>query len=233
MAGAAGFNFVILDCEHGSYYLESLVELLRAADSVGITPLVRIPNHDPSFIMRALDAGAMGIVAPNISTATQAKSVIAAARYKQEGNEGNRGACPGTRASWHQTDDWSIHAKQSNQTTLVWALIENKEGVDNIESITSLEGLDGVMLGPFDLAHDLGLLGQVSHPQVIQSFEKVITSAKRHDMPVIASLFGTNKEAMVQERNDWTSKGISIFSIGSDRRLIINAMKDRVKIFAS
>jgi 4-hydroxy-2-oxoheptanedioate aldolase len=233
IAGAAGFDYVIIDCEHGSFYLESLVDLIRAADAIGITPLVRTPNHDPSFIMRALDAGALGIVAPNISSAQQAKAVIAAARYKVGGNGGTRGACPGTRASWHQADDWLKYATYSNENILVWALIENEDGVKNIASIVSLDGLDGVMLGPFDLAHDLGFLGQVSHPDVIEAFSKVIESAKEHQLHVIASLFSSNSASMTQERNHWIAKGITIFSIGSDRRLIINAMKDRVKIFTS
>ena len=82
-----------------------------------------------------------------------------------------------------------------------------------------------------DLAHDLGFLGQVSHPDVIDTFSKVIESAKEYQVPVIASLFSSNSASMAQERNDWIAKGITIFSIGSDRRLIINAMKDRVKVF--
>lgn len=224
MAGRNGCDFVIIDCEHGSFYLEGAAEMIRAADAVGITPLVRVPNSDPSYIMRALDAGAMGVVVPNVSTLAQAKIIVSAARYKVGDNGGSRGTCPGTRATWHQTSNWSEFVRWSNENIMVWALIESAAGVNNVDEILSVPTLDAIMMGSFDLAHDMGYPGESLHPKVTEALEGVVSKARDKGVPVVANFFSTSPEGMAQERNRWLAKGVRILSIGSDRRLIHSAM---------
>jgi 4-hydroxy-2-oxoheptanedioate aldolase len=224
MAGRNGCDFVLIDCEHGSFYLERAVDLFRAADAIGVTPFVRVPNGDPSFIMRALDSGAMGVVVPNVSTGAQVRTIVSAARYKLGDNGGTRGACPGTRASWHQTSNWKEFVRWSNENIMVWALIEGVAGVSNMDEIVSVAGLDAIMLGAFDLAHDMGYPGESHHPKVTAALDSVVAKARDKGVPVVANFFSTSPEGMSEERDRWLSRGVRIFSIGSDRRLINGAM---------
>lgn len=224
IAGHAGCDFVLIDCEHGSFQLERAVELLRAADAIGITPVVRVPNNDASFIMRVLDAGAMGVVIPNVCSRQQVELAVSAARYKEGNNNGTRGACPGTRATWHQTRDWKGFVRWSNENVMVWALIENMQAVKNIDEILAVAGLDAIMIGPFDLAHDMGYPGESLHPKVSEALEEVVRRAQGKGVGVVATFFSTTADGMAEERNRWLAKGVRILSIGSDRRLIHTAM---------
>lgn len=227
MAGVAGFDFVWIDCEHGSFYLDQLTHMLRAADAVELTPIVRVPDQSPSFISRVLDAGAMGVIVPNVQTADQVRSVVSACRYQAGDNNGKRGSCPGTRASWHQTTDWPGFVQEANRNISAWVLIENMQAVSNIDEILAVDGLDGIVLGPFDLAQVMGHQGQVHHPEVDAAMREVVIKALAKGVDVVASLFSAQPQAMREERQQWTDMGVKIFSIGSDRRLIINAMRDR------
>jgi len=232
MVGAAGFDFVWIDCEHGSMYMDQLVHMLRAADAVALTPIVRVPDTTPSFIARVLDAGAMGVIVPNIERADQVQAVVAACRYQIGDNGGKRGSCPGTRASWHQSNDWPNFAQHANDSISAWVLIENTEAVNNIDDILAVPGLDGIVLGPFDLAQVMGYPGQVHHPEVEAAMKGVVKKALNRGVDVVASLFSATPDAMRQERAQWSAMGVKLFSIGSDRRLILNAMKERAQAVA-
>jgi 4-hydroxy-2-oxoheptanedioate aldolase len=224
IAGHAGCDFVLIDCEHGSFQLERAVDLFRAADAIGITPIARVPSNEPSFIMRVLDAGAMGVVIPNVCSKEDIEVAVSAARYKEAQNNGTRGACPGTRATWHQTTDWKGFVRWSNENVMVWALIENSEAVKNIDEILSVAGLNAIMIGPFDLAHDMGYPGESLHPKVTEALERVVKRTQDRGIGVVATFFSTTPEAMAEERDRWVAKGVRVLSIGSDRRLIYTAM---------
>lgn len=232
MVGVAGFDFVWIDCEHGSMYMDQLVHMLRAADAVALTPIVRVPDATPSFISRVLDAGALGVIVPNIERADQVRAVVEACRYLIGDNGGKRGSCPGTRASWHQSSDWPSFSEHANENISAWVLIENTQAVNNIDEILAVPGLDGIVLGPFDLAQVMGYPGQVHHPEVDAAMKNVVQKALSKGVDVVASLFSATPDAMRQERAQWSAMGVKHFSIGSDRRLILNAMKERVQAVA-
>ncbi len=228
VAGAAGFDFTYIDCEHGSFDIEGATNMIRAAQAVGITPIVRLPNHEASAISRILDAGAMGVIIPNVTTREQVVAIVAAAKYKCGENGGARGACPGTRATWHQTTAWPEFVEWSNDNTVVWPLIESPEGVANIEAIASVPGIHALMLGPFDYAHAIGLPGQSQHPEVQTAFARVIQAALDNRIEVVASLFSPTPEKMEEEKKSWLAMGARILVAGSDRRMLHNAMSQRV-----
>jgi 4-hydroxy-2-oxoheptanedioate aldolase len=228
-AGASGFDFVYIDCEHGSFYLESVTHMLRAAEAVGITGIVRVPSHDPNFIMHVLDAGAMGVIVPNVSTADEARSAIAAAKYRQGDNGGRRGACPGTRATWHQTTDWVEFVQWSNENTMVWLLIETAEGVANFDAIAAVPGAHAAMLGPFDLAHDIGMPGQPRHPTIHGKYQGLMRTARKRGLEVVASLFSADPAEMAQEKDRWIESGARILVAGGDRRMLRRAMDERLQ----
>nr|WP_277990329.1 aldolase/citrate lyase family protein [Pandoraea sp. LA3] len=228
MCGAAGLDFVWIDAEHGSFDLEKAVDMFRAAEAHGVTPLLRVPSLDAASVMRALDAGAMGIIVPNVSSAEQARAAVEFARYRVNGR-GTRGACPSTRAAGYLTDDWASFVRWSNENTTVWALIETAEGIRNIDEILAVEGLDAIALGPFDLSHELGLYGQPFHPEVTQQFDAVVEKARASNVPVVATLFAATAQGIREERDHWLGKGVRLFSIGADRAVFSRALRERTR----
>lgn len=233
VVGAAGFDFAYIDCEHGSFYLEGATNMIRAAEAVGLTPIVRVPNDEPSYIARVLDAGAMGVIVPNVSTPEEARAIVSAAKYKDGDNGGTRGACPGTRATWHQTTEWPIFMRRSNENTMVWPLIESPEAIENIDAIASVPGIHALMLGPFDYAHAIGLPGQPQHPDVQARYADVMQAASKNNIDVVASLFSPTPEQMEEEKFNWIKAGARILVAGSDRRMLFNALTQRVRALRS
>lgn len=227
MAGVAGFDYVWIDSEHGSFDIETAVQMFRAADAVGITPLLRVPSHDRSFIMRALDGGAMGILVPNVETREQAEALVAAAKYFGEGHAGTRGACPGTRAAWHQAQDWPNFVRWSNQNTAVWLIVESPTGVANIDEIASVPGVDAIVMGSFDLAQAMGLNGDITQPEVQRAHERVIESTARHGVDLVANMFVLNPEDLAAQGSKWVDEGATILCVGSDRRMFAHALASR------
>jgi 4-hydroxy-2-oxoheptanedioate aldolase len=153
--------------------LSDISQLVRAADASGIDAIVRVPDHSPSFIQRVLDTGAAGVIAPHVRTVAEAAAIVAAAKF---GPDGMRGACPATRAVGHLSADWPADHRRANADVLVFGLIEDVEGVENVEAIASESGLDGLLFGPFDLSQAIGLDGNIAHPD-IEKMHRRVTAA--------------------------------------------------------
>jgi len=174
IAGYSGLDYVWIDAEHGTMDIRDIAEMVRAADACGVDAIIRVPDHNPSYIQRVLDLGAAGIIAPHVCDADQARGLVAAAKYAPEGT---RGACPQTRAVGHVSTDWSADSRRSNADVLVFAMIEDFDGVENVESI-SQSGVDGLLFGSFDLSQSLGLDGSVDHTD-LERMQNRVTSAVR------------------------------------------------------
>lgn len=232
MAGAAAYDFVVIDCEHGTTYVDHLTEMLRAADSVDVTSIVRVPTLDPVFIMRALDAGALGVIVPNIGTAAQARAAVAAAKYRMPDAEfaatGQRGACPSTRANWHLATDWSAFAKWSNEQTVVWLLIESLAGARAIDEILEVPGIGAIVPGPFDLAQSMGLQGDVWNPRVTDVLQTIVAKASAKGVDTVAVLLGSDPAGLAREVAFWKRAGVTTYWVGGDRRLFTLALRQRM-----
>ncbi len=228
MAGAAGYDFVIIDCEHGVMSMDRTIEMLRAADATGVTPVVRVPDQAPGSIMRALDAGAMGVIVPGVSTRAQAEAVVAAAKFRTRETAGARGACPSTRANWHLVQDWPAFVRWSNVETMVWLLVESPEGAANIDDILQVPGIDAIVPGPFDLAQAMGHNGDMRHPEVVAALEKVVHGARRRNVETIAVLLASNDADLRQETAFWRGMGATAFWVGGDRRMFTVALRQRM-----
>lgn len=228
MVGAAGYDFVIIDCEHGVVSMQGLVEMLRAADAAGVTPIVRVRDRSPSNIMQALDLGAMGVIVPGVGTRAEAEAAVAAAKYRIGANGGARGACPSTRANWHLVDDWPEFARRSNEETLVWLLVESPEGVANIEQILEVPGIDAIIPGPFDLSQAMGHCGDMRKPEVVEALRGVVKAARRRKVDSVAVLLASTPEALKEETAFWKDAGSTVFWVGGDRRLFTIALRQRM-----
>jgi len=185
IASGLGYDFAFVDAEHGIFDLPLLANMFRAAGAGGLSTIVRVPDHTPSYIGRVLDAGADGVVVPHIRTAADAHAAVLNAHY---GPAGRRGACPATRATAHSVRTWSAYRAQADRDVHVWALVEDIEGVDNIEAIVAVPGLDAVMFGPFDLAQALGHDGDVHHPEVAELRRRVQCATDAAGVQLVASV---------------------------------------------
>ncbi len=151
--GSVGFDFVIIDCEHGPMDKVHALNHVRAAEAAGIFALARILEKSASQIQSFLDIGVQGVIVPHVDNAEQAQTVAKACRY----GPGGRGMCPICNAARYSLDGWQEHMHQSNENILSIIMIESRAGVENIEAIAAVDGIDGIMFGPGDLSQDMGL----------------------------------------------------------------------------
>lgn len=163
MVGYAGFDYVVLDGEHGAAGTETLENQLRAADAAGIPALVRLCGQTATEVLHALDAGACGIVVPHVLNAEQARALVAASHYAPRGR---RGIATTARAGRHGMVSLAEHLETAANEIIVIAQIEDAEAVPHASAIASVEGMDGVFVGPADLSMSLGHPGNPGHPDV-------------------------------------------------------------------
>jgi 4-hydroxy-2-oxoheptanedioate aldolase len=159
----SGFDFVVLDAEHGPLGEESVEQLVRAAEASGIPALVRVPNSVPSTILRFMDTGAMGVHVPEVNSKEDAVAAVSGVKYQPEGHRG----LAGVRASGYgQLEPLTDYVRAANAETMVVAHLENIVGVRSIGEILDVQGLDVIYMGPVDLSNSLGIPGQTSDPRV-------------------------------------------------------------------
>jgi 4-hydroxy-2-oxoheptanedioate aldolase len=160
MSAYAGFDFVIIDNEHGVGGMETTEHMVRAAKGAGTIALVRTQFPD---ILRCLDLGASGVLVPGVETAAQAAAVVGAAKYPPLGN---RGAAFSPRAAGYGFFGGIEHVARSNEGTAAMVMIESVEALKNLPAILATPGLDAAFIGPNDLSFSMGLPGQMTHPDV-------------------------------------------------------------------
>jgi 4-hydroxy-2-oxoheptanedioate aldolase len=169
--GQEGYDFIIVDTEHGATGPSEVEGLVRAANGAGLPATVRVRENTPSAIARALDTGAQGVMVPHVSTEEAARKVADAARFAPQGE---RGVDPYARAAGYGFLPSAQYFSAANERTLVVVQIEGREGVANVEAICQVPGIDCVFTGPFDLSQSLGYPGQPRHPQVVDKVREVV-----------------------------------------------------------
>ena len=153
MAAIAGFDYVLIDCEHGPADVVALRQHMAVAALHGVPVIVRVGENDPGMILRALDQGAQGILAPHLDSAQDAAALVRASHYPPRGG---RGFATYSRAGRFGLSDPGEHLRWYLDNTLVLGMIESPAGVDAVAEIIRIDGLDGIMVGPADLAASSG-----------------------------------------------------------------------------
>ena len=220
--GRAGFDYVIIDCEHGPLNVLEAQNMVRAAKLTGASAVIRVGANDPVMISRALDIGADAVQIPQISTKEDAERAAKAAKFAPLGE---RGVCPFVRASQYSNIEKHQYFKKSNEETMVIIHIEGAEGVKNIDEILSVDGIDVIFLGPYDLSQSLGVSGQVDHPKVVETMEEVVGKAKAKGK--VVGVFVEDAET----GHKWIDLGVKYISYSADTGIIFKCCKDIVGQF--
>lgn len=220
MAGA-GLDWLLIDMEHAPNGLESVLAQLHAVSGYPATPMVRVPAGETVTIKQVLDLGAQNILVPMVSTADQAREIVKMAQYPPNGIRGI-GSALARSGRWNRVDSYLSEAAEHIS---VFVQVETAEGVQNAGEIAAVEGIDGVFLGPSDLAASMGLIGQQTHPEVVAA----ATSA-------FAAITGAGKPAGVNAfdptaAHNYVEAGASWVLVGADVALLARGSEQLADTF--
>lgn len=219
MAGLVGYDFVFLDGEHGVLSDADVVQACRIAELTGTLSMVRVAGRDPHSVGRYLDMGADAIVVPNVSTVEQAKLLARAMVYPPQGTRS-------FGAAFHRSTRYGLDAMEHLQAprvgTSLFVMIESMLGVENAESILAEDGVDGVIVGPFDLALDMGLGTDFAQPRYAEALTRV-ESAALSAGKVVGTVLHPGYPADVL-----FARGHRILLIAADITLMRIALKDKL-----
>lgn len=205
--GLTGWDFAIIDVEHGIHTMEDASNMIRAARSVGLTSIVRTPGPDPINIQRCLDAGAEGIQVPQLTNLEEVRAACQAARYYPMGN---RGSCPFNASTGYSTVSFPEHIETSNREVMLVLHVENVWAADHIEEILETPGIDVIFCGPYDLSQSMGLPGQTDSPELLEKMQKVFDACQRKG---VASGVFVSKPEMA---GYWAAKGVQYLACSAD-----------------
>lgn len=225
IARTCDFDWLFIDMEHNSMSMDVAAQICAAALGVGITPMIRVPAHEPFHSTRLLDTGAQGIVVPHVDDAQQARRVVDFCRFPPLGHRSIPGGLPQTRfAALPVTETVSL----INGETLVVVMIETVEGLRNVEEIAAVEGIDALLVGCTDMAAELGITGQLGHPKVGDAIDKVVAACRRHGKT--PGVGGVYDEALMRE---YVAKGARLILSGSDLAFLMAGARSRSAMLRS
>ena len=221
MAGQSGFDWILIDIEHGAGEHESMVTQLQAVSATPAVPIVRIANNDPPRFKRVLDMGASGIMVPYVSNAEEAEQAVASMRYPPRGIRGvaklNRGSAFGS--------DFDDYFGRAHELLLTIVQIETQEAVNKIDEIASVDGVDVLFIGPLDLSVNLGIAQQFDHPTFLEAREKVSKAAEKAGKAAGILLMNGG------QLDDTVEAGFTFVALGSDGGLVAAGMRQNAAEF--
>lgn len=223
ICAGSGLDWILIDMEHSPNGLERVLAQLQAVTAYPITPVVRVPSADPVLIKQVLDLGAQNLLVPMISSVDEAEAVVAAAHYPPHGRRGV-GSALARSARWNRVDDYLATASEHIS---VFVQIETTEGVAAAADIGAVKGVDGVFVGPSDLAASMGLIGRQSHPDVVTAVTTAIERVRAAGKPA-----GTNAfDAPLA--NAYISAGASFVLLGADVSILARGSESLVARWVS
>jgi len=208
-----GFDWVVLDMEHSPLCISDVQNLIQVIDETKTTPIVRVAWNDPVLVKLALDVGAHGILVPWVNTKEEAELAIKSVRYPPKGIRGygpRRAAMYGLKTK--------EHLETADKEVMLIIQIETAKAVENLEEILTVEGIDAVFIGPYDLATSYGFLGDPSQPQVQKAINTILEICKKFKKP--AGIFASPTTA-----TDYIKRGFQFIAIGSDIGILMQTCK--------
>jgi 2,4-dihydroxyhept-2-ene-1,7-dioic acid aldolase len=216
IAATAGYDWLLIDGEHGPNDVPTLLAQLQAVAPYASHPIVRPVNKDPALIKQVLDIGAQTLLVPMVDTAQEARDLVSAMRYAPRGMRGV-GASVARAARWGRIQDY---AETVEEQLCLLVQVESVRGLENLDEILSVEGVDGVFIGPADLSASMGYMGQSDHPVVRAAIEGAIRRIRAAGK---AAGFLAPDPAVARH---YLECGANFVAIGVDTMLFTKAMSD-------
>lgn len=202
----SGADWLLIDMEHSSNDLNTVLAQLQAVAAYPVSPLVRVPFGDDVMLKQVLDIGAQNVLVPMVNTAEQARRVVEAVRYPPLGKRGV-GSALSRSARWNRVDGYLQNA---DDHVSLFVQVESAEAVENAAEIAAVDGVAGIFVGPSDLAASMGVLGQQSHPDVLAAVERTFAAVRAAGKPV-----GVNAFDPVAAEN-YIAAGVDFIAVGAD-----------------
>lgn len=203
------FDAVMIDGEHSTNSIETITEMARAIDAADVDPdpgaIVRLSENDPTEIKRVLDAGVDGVMAPMIDTPEDARALVEATRYPPEGVRG-----VGYGRGTEYGEAFPEYLERANEDLVTIAQIETEAGLENVEEIAAVDGLDGLFVGPADLSAALGIFGETDGDEFVEAVDRVLEAGHAVDKPVATLAFEED------EIERWVDRGFDFVLAGVD-----------------
>ncbi|HRD76089.1 MAG TPA: aldolase/citrate lyase family protein [Hyphomicrobiaceae bacterium] len=211
-----GAEYVIFDMEHAGLGLETLKMLVATSRGIGIAPMVRVPRGEYHFIARALDVGAQGIMVPMVESVAEAKRLAEAMRYPPRGR---RGAAFGFAHDNYEPGDPAAKMRAADARNLAIAQIETERGLEAVDEIAAVDGIDVLWVGHFDLTNFLGIPGQFDHPKYVDAIKRVVAAGRRHKKG-LGFMAADTKWA-----RDYKRLGFNMLATGTDHGLLMSGVR--------
>lgn len=218
----AGFQFLIVDNEHGYFDYAQLAGMAAVAAGFQMQLIVRVPGISRESITKVLDLGAGGILVPMVETVDEAKQIVAYSKYAPLGKRGVSVTRPHTN---YNPPALHTYLQQANQRIKTWIQLETKKGIANAQELSHVAGIDAVLIGPNDLSIDMGMPGQLDTPEMSEAVKSVAQAAASNAIP--AGIITTNP-ALLQT---CIEQHFSLFTYGSETELLLKAAAERVRTF--
>ena len=216
----ADLDFVLIDMEHNGFDVAKIADLIAWFKATPIAPIVRVPGVDIQLIHRLMDCGLMGIIVPDVTVPDEIQSVVNAAKYPPLGKRSVTIGVANTDYRILNRDEYLRHA---NQNTTIISQIESREGLDNLDEIAAVPGVDVLWVGHNDLSESLGVPGDFNHPTFIDAVKGVVGTARKHGLGVGVQ---PRNGAMAQE---WIDMGFNVISCSADIFLYQRALSELVE----
>ena len=215
----AGFDWLFIDMEHNSMDIDTAVQISVTAQEVGITPLVRVPGFQHFHASRVLDGGAQGVVVPHVDTKEIAKKMVDQCKYPPIGHRSVTGAQPMLD---FQTYPMGEATQAVNSATFLVIMLETPLAIYNVYEIAAIPGVDALLIGTNDLCMEMGIPGQLDHPDIVEAYKKTIAACKKHNKH--AGMGGIYEPNLIDKYIDM---GIRMVLGGNDLSLMISAGKNQ------
>jgi len=220
MLKVCGFDYFIIDCEHGSYNYSAVANMLALAREAEISGIIRIPEVKREVVLKYMEMGAAGLLLPNTDTPEQAQKLVEYAKYYPLGNRGVSLLRPHT--GFEKVADATAYMKELNGKTILMTQIESPTGVANVERILDVEGIDAAFIGPNDLSQSMGIMGQTSHPDFVAALERVVAAAKARGK--FSGIHYMSTEALVP----WIEKGMQLNLVANEVVFMMSGAREAV-----
>lgn len=204
LQGYLGWDFLVLDGEHGTLQPRDVEDQCRACELHGVTPIARATTNEQSIILRFMDTGVQGALIPFINTAADAERAVQSIKYQPRGQRGLAGI---RAADFGRTGPLGDYVKKANAETLVIAQIETTEGLANLDEIVKVDDVDVIFIGPNDLANSLGHPGNIPHPDVQSAMEKIAKTTLAADKVLGLMIYNS------EDARHWRDKGARFITV--------------------